>query len=228
VSFSELATDCPSRHLFIGAKSAKGAIDSPKLFFLQQYIFLCYWFNSFLVIDLNSKLRTLFLLRLKLKSDIFKIANNQQTHAHNQWVMKLMLKNFKDISMSWFEKELGLNICFCLIDTFDRFYLTSRRTSWYREFNAEQNLPQQLPNLHDLSFDDEEAWFAVSGMYGGFSYRWLDNDRTKLTASSWSRVCGGSGQAHEITKDGAKLIDEGFVWIVFLMVAQMYETMLWQ
>jgi hypothetical protein len=49
-------------------------------------------------------------------------------------------------------------------------------------------------------------------MYGGFYYR-LDaaGVDAKLISESWSRVVGGSGQRHEVTSEGSRLVDEGFV-----------------
>ena len=70
-----------------------------------------------------------------------------------------------------------------------------------------------LPKLATLLADAEsKAWFPIPGMYGGFSY-WLEGegDQTKLVTSSWSRVVGGSGQRHEITAAGSRLVEEGFV-----------------
>ena len=55
-------------------------------------------------------------------------------------------------------------------------------------------------------------WFAVPGMYGGFSYRLeAGGVRPKLVSESWCRVVDGSGQRHEITPGGSQLVDEGFV-----------------
>ena len=55
-------------------------------------------------------------------------------------------------------------------------------------------------------------WFAVPGMYGGFSYGFESfGVDAKLIAESWCRVVGGSGQRHEITSEGSRLLDEGFV-----------------
>jgi hypothetical protein len=51
-------------------------------------------------------------------------------------------------------------------------------------------------------------WFAVPGMYGGFS---IEVFKGRLFVESWSRVAEGSGQAHVITTAGAVLVDEGFV-----------------
>jgi len=55
---------------------------------------------------------------------------------------------------------------------------------------------------------DEPLWFPVPGMYGGFSVRLM---RNYLYVESWSRVVGGSGQAHVITRAGSTLVDQGFV-----------------
>jgi hypothetical protein len=71
----------------------------------------------------------------------------------------------------------------------------------------------QLPELEAmLEFQPRKFWFAVPGMSGGFSY-WLayDGQNAKLITESWCRVCGGSGQRHEITAAGSTLVDEGFV-----------------
>jgi hypothetical protein len=55
------------------------------------------------------------------------------------------------------------------------------------------------------------CWFAVPGLYGGFKFH-LEGDRQPmLIVESWSRVVAGSGQRHEITATGARLVDEGFV-----------------
>jgi len=55
---------------------------------------------------------------------------------------------------------------------------------------------------------DHRLRFPVPGMYGGFD---IALRRGYLETSSWSRVVGGSGQAHVITHAGAVLVDEGFV-----------------
>jgi hypothetical protein len=56
------------------------------------------------------------------------------------------------------------------------------------------------------------AWFPVPGMYGGFNYWWEGRGGTaKVIAESWCRVVAGSGQRHEVTPEGARLLDEGFV-----------------
>jgi hypothetical protein len=71
----------------------------------------------------------------------------------------------------------------------------------------------RLPELEPLlETDRPKAWFAVPGMYGGFGY-WLEEAgvEAKLITESWCRVVGGSGQRHEITSAGSKLLEEGFV-----------------
>lgn len=72
----------------------------------------------------------------------------------------------------------------------------------------------RLPELEPLleMKKDTVVWFAVPGMYGGFAYR-LERAGVdpKLIAESWCRVVGGSGQRHEVTPDGSRLVEEGFV-----------------
>ena len=70
-----------------------------------------------------------------------------------------------------------------------------------------------LPELGELKASAcAMEWFPIPGMYGGFAYR-LDNSGSeiKLIAESWCRMDGGSGQRHEITAGGCKLVAEGFV-----------------
>jgi hypothetical protein len=70
-----------------------------------------------------------------------------------------------------------------------------------------------LPELAPLlAAADPEGWFPVPGMYGGFSYR-LEGEGTeaRLIVESWCRVHGGSGQRHEVTAAGSRLVEEGFV-----------------
>ncbi|SDB20299.1 hypothetical protein [Belnapia rosea] len=72
----------------------------------------------------------------------------------------------------------------------------------------------RLPELEPvLEFDGpRQFWFVVPGMHGGFGYR-LDADGVgaALAVESWCRVVEGSGQRHEITSEGSRLVDEGFV-----------------
>jgi hypothetical protein len=71
----------------------------------------------------------------------------------------------------------------------------------------------RLPELEPLlELEKRQIWFAVPGMYGGFSFR-LESDgvNAKLVSESWCRVAGGSGQRHEITSAGSVLVEEGFV-----------------
>jgi hypothetical protein len=76
---------------------------------------------------------------------------------------------------------------------------------------AQHNLA--LPELtSQLAAAESKTGFPIPGMYGGFSY-WLegDGDQTKLVTESWCRVVEGSGQRHEITAMGSRLVAEGFV-----------------
>ena len=71
----------------------------------------------------------------------------------------------------------------------------------------------RLPELEPLlELDRPHMWFPVPGMYGGFSYRLESTGvEAKLVSESWCRVVGGSGQRHEITSEGSRLVDVGFV-----------------
>jgi hypothetical protein len=71
----------------------------------------------------------------------------------------------------------------------------------------------RLPELEILlEMSEPKAWFAVPGMYGGFTFRLeTAHDQVQLVTESWCRVVGGSGQRHIVTTDGARLTDEGFV-----------------
>ena len=70
-----------------------------------------------------------------------------------------------------------------------------------------------LPELAPLlDAQVPEAWFPVPGMYGGFDYRLEgEGEQARLIVESWCRVVGGSGQRHEITAQGSRLVEEGFV-----------------
>ena len=70
-----------------------------------------------------------------------------------------------------------------------------------------------LPELAPLLSDPEKKmWLPVPGMYGGFKY-WLEGDgeNAVLISESWIRVVENSGERHEITARGSRLVDEGFV-----------------
>lgn len=78
------------------------------------------------------------------------------------------------------------------------------------EFRVVEEL--DLPTLENCPRSEQSAaWFRVPGMYGGFKY-WLKGEgpTTKLITESWSRIVDESGQRHEITAEGARLVDEGF------------------
>lgn len=79
----------------------------------------------------------------------------------------------------------------------------------------DRQLPEhglRLPELEPLlELDHPQMWFPVPGMYGGFSYRLESTGvEAKLISESWCRVDGGSGQRHEITSEGSRLVEEGF------------------
>lgn len=76
-----------------------------------------------------------------------------------------------------------------------------------------QRAQLRLPELEPLlEFEAQDVWFAVPGMYGGFSFHLRsDGVEAVLVSSSWCRVVGGSGQRHEITPVGSRLVEEGFV-----------------
>jgi hypothetical protein len=71
----------------------------------------------------------------------------------------------------------------------------------------------RLPELEPLlELDRGPIWFQVPGMYGGFAYDLVaEGVEAKLESESWCRVVQGSGQRHEITCAGSKLVEEGFV-----------------
>lgn len=71
----------------------------------------------------------------------------------------------------------------------------------------------RLPELEPLlELDRPHMWFPVPGMYGGFSYRLeVAGVEAKLVSESWCRVVDGSGQRHEITSAGSRIVEEGFV-----------------
>jgi hypothetical protein len=56
---------------------------------------------------------------------------------------------------------------------------------------------------------EQWLWFAVPGMYGGFSITLMRGNY--LYVESYIRVVGDSGMAHVITHEGVTLVDEGFV-----------------
>lgn len=71
----------------------------------------------------------------------------------------------------------------------------------------------RLPELEPLlELQRPQMWFPVPGMYGGFSYR-LESAGVdaKLVVESLCRVVAGSGQRHEITSQGSRLVEKGFV-----------------
>ena len=70
----------------------------------------------------------------------------------------------------------------------------------------------RLPALEPcLEFRGGRFWFAIPGMYGGFAYTLeRSGSEAKLVAESWSRFWEGSGERHEITANGATLVESDF------------------
>ncbi len=65
---------------------------------------------------------------------------------------------------------------------------------------------------NELLDETEPQWFAVAGMYGGFSYGLFERGGSPiLIADSWVRIVGGSGEQHEITPEKVELVARGFV-----------------
>jgi hypothetical protein len=59
---------------------------------------------------------------------------------------------------------------------------------------------------------DEPLLFPIEAMQGGFKYWWDSSaKRMRLMTESWSGAVAGSGQLHEVTASGARLLGEGFV-----------------
>jgi hypothetical protein len=71
----------------------------------------------------------------------------------------------------------------------------------------------RLPELEPLlELGRPHMWFSVPGMHGGFSYRLeADGVEAKLVSESWCRMVDGSGQRHEVTSAGSRLVEEGIV-----------------
>ena len=72
---------------------------------------------------------------------------------------------------------------------------------------------KDLPILAmDVAHEDDPVLFPIEGMQGGFKYWWdPTSSDLRLMTESWSGVVAGSGQLHEITPSGARLLGEGFV-----------------
>ena len=95
------------------------------------------------------------------------------------------------------------------IQTHFHAVIRGRAAEFVRDGNL--RLPE-IVHLLEAVIDAEATWFAIPGMYGGFSYRLVaDGVEARLVAESWCRVVEGSGQRHEITSAGARVVEEGFV-----------------
>ncbi len=75
-----------------------------------------------------------------------------------------------------------------------------------------ESLPLRLPEISVmLEKPKSELWFAIYGMYGGFSLKFEYDNELLLISSSWSRIIEGSGRRHYVTARHAELGDSGFV-----------------
>ena len=69
-------------------------------------------------------------------------------------------------------------------------------------------VPDALPSLSRLGLG-KQRYFAVPGMYGGFSYEMQEHDgKLTLVADSWSRIVEGSEMRHLITAEQVLLLPE--------------------
>ncbi len=70
-----------------------------------------------------------------------------------------------------------------------------------------------LPRLaRDEGTEEAPLSFQVEGMNGEFKFWWDASTRgLRLMSESWSRSSPGSGQLHEVTPAGSRLLGEGFV-----------------
>ena len=70
-----------------------------------------------------------------------------------------------------------------------------------------------LPSLADFfESPDRTVWFPVPGMYGGFNCRLVGEEESlMLMVESWCRIVEGSGERHEVTAEGYRLVESGFV-----------------
>jgi hypothetical protein len=71
----------------------------------------------------------------------------------------------------------------------------------------------RLPALEPLTeYESVGVWFPIPGMSGGFAYKLADHGAApRLITTSWSLAISGSGQWHEITSDGSRLVAKGFL-----------------
>jgi hypothetical protein len=145
----------------------------------------------------------------------FKVAKHTKANAQGE---KAARPGIREVPKSKFEVLRTIDEVFAALfgdrSRSDITALRSVKTGFHalikqRLTTLRLQVPDNLPELADpLPTADSPAWWAVSGMYGGFSY-W--GERDCLIVESWSRVIGGSGQRHEVTPAGAKLLEEGFV-----------------
>ena len=88
----------------------------------------------------------------------------------------------------------------------DLIFARSKRNTMFLELQD-----KELPILDNVAHEGVKKYYPVLGMCGGFAYQLVERYGCPvLITESWSRVCGGSGQAHEITTAGYVCIEEGF------------------
>jgi hypothetical protein len=72
-------------------------------------------------------------------------------------------------------------------------------------------VPDALPSLSRLGLG-KQRYFAVPGMYGGFSYELQEHEgKLTLVAESWCRLVDGSERRHVVTDEQVLLTEEGCV-----------------
>jgi hypothetical protein len=69
----------------------------------------------------------------------------------------------------------------------------------------------RLPEIEPLTEHDHVGvWFPIPGMSGGFAYKLADHGAApRLITTSWSLAASGSGQCHEVTPGGSRLVARG-------------------
>ena len=105
-----------------------------------------------------------------------------------------------------YKRQVGL-------DTLNRIQIHFHATIQHRIRHLLKKYPLRLPELVVmLELEKPFMRFYVPGMYGGFHYILEGEGKNiKLLSESYCRVAEGSGQRHQITANGSKLIEQGFI-----------------
>jgi hypothetical protein len=75
---------------------------------------------------------------------------------------------------------------------------------------SDLELPILTKDLLNYRDPDDQPYFPVPGMYGGFCYTLYKEEKGfKLVTSSECRICGGSEETHEITVNGTVQVSSG-------------------